>query len=82
MALGRATIIGEATAGQALPAVLATLPNGDLLLHAVADFSTPDGSRLEGQGVRPDVIVHPRREAFREDADPLLMEAIRWLRSR
>ena len=79
--LGRATVIGEATAGQALPALLVPLPNGDLLMHAVADFSAPDGSRIEGRGVQPDVPVPPRRAAFSETDDPLLLEAVKWIQS-
>jgi carboxyl-terminal processing protease len=79
--LGRATVMGESTAGQALPALLVPLPNGDLLLHAVADFTAPDGSRLEGRGVLPDVIVTPRRAAFLQTNDPLLLEAVQWIRS-
>jgi carboxyl-terminal processing protease len=80
--LGRATVMGESTAGQALPALLVPLPNGDLLLHAVADFTAPDGSRIEGRGVLPDVIVTPRRAAFTQTDDPLLLEAVQWIRSR
>jgi carboxyl-terminal processing protease len=80
--LGRAVVMGESTAGQALPALLVPLPNGDLLLHAVADFSAPDGTRIEGRGVVPDVPVAPRRAAFTQADDPLLLEAVRWIRSR
>ncbi len=75
-ALGRATVVGETTSGQALPALVAALPNGDRLLHAVADFTAPDGSRLEGRGVRPDVALPlSRADLFRED-DPMLRAAL------
>jgi carboxyl-terminal processing protease len=80
--LGRATVIGESTAGQALPALLVPLPSGDLLMHAVADFSAPDGTRIEGHGVLPDVPVVLRRDAFFETDDPLLLEAVQWILSR
>jgi carboxyl-terminal processing protease len=79
--LGRATVMGESTAGQALPALLVPLPNGDLLLHAVADFSAPDGSRIEGRGVQPDVAIPPRRAAYYETDDPLMLEAVKWIQS-
>ena len=33
------------------------LPNGDVLMHVIADFVAPDGSRIEGHGVMPDERV-------------------------
>ena len=78
-ALGRATVIGETTAGQALPALVVSLPNGDSLLHAVADFTAPDGSRLEGSGVQPDVPISLDRSAFLREEDPVLAEALAWI---
>jgi len=78
-ALGRATIVGETTAGQALPALVVALPNGDRLMHAIADFTGPGGSRLEGTGVRPDVSVALDRSALIRDTDPALEQAFRWI---
>ena len=78
-ALGRATVIGETTAGQALPALVVSLPNGDRLLHAVADFTAPDGSRLEGSGVQPDIPIFLDRDAFLREEDPVLAEALAWI---
>ena len=78
-ALGRATIIGENTAGQALPALVVSLPNGDRLMHAVADFTGPDGARLEGIGVRPDVLITLSRAAFLREEDPVMARALRWM---
>ena len=48
--------------GQALPALFARLPNGDVLIHAYGDFVTADGTRLEGRGVVPDEVVPLDRE--------------------
>lgn len=78
-ALGRARVFGRPTAGQVLPAALDRLPNGDRLLHAVADFTGPDGARLENRGVRPDVIVVPTRHALLDGRDPVLEAALRWI---
>jgi carboxyl-terminal processing protease len=79
--LGRARIFGEKTGGQALPAVSDRLPNGDLLYHAVADFTTPKGRRLEDNGVIPDEIVPLRLEALRAESDEPLQAALRWIES-
>jgi len=78
-ALDRARIFGEPTAGQALPALVSGLPNGDRLLHAVADFTAPDGSRLEGRGVIPDVAAPLTRAALLAGHDPALDAAVEWL---
>lgn len=78
-ALGRATVVGEPSAGQALPALVVPLPNGDLLMHAVADFVGPDGARLEGHGVQPDVLAPVDRATLLDQEDPVLQEAFRWI---
>ncbi len=80
-ALGRARIFGQTTAGQVLPAVLTTLPNGDRLMHAVADFTAPDGSRLEGTGVDPDIQVILSRDRLLTGDDPVLTQALDWISS-
>jgi len=79
--LDRARVFGEPTAGQALPALVSNLPNGDRLLHAVADFTAPNGLRLEGRGVLPDVAAPPTRAALLAGLDPALDAAVDWLRS-
>lgn len=77
--LGRARIFGERTAGQALPSVMSRLPNGDVLQHAVADFTLADGSRIEGRGVIPDEAVAPARAELLEGRDPALEAAMEWI---
>ena len=54
---GRTTIIGERSAGEVLNANLFPLSDEFSLLVPVADFYLPDGTRLEGQGVAPDIVV-------------------------
>jgi carboxyl-terminal processing protease len=78
--LGRARVFGETSAGQALPSYARRLPNGDVLLHAVADFIGPGGVRWEGTGVIPDVPAPPTREALLAGGDPALDAATRWIR--
>ena len=78
-AVGRARVFGETSMGQALPASFTRLPNGDTLLHAIADFVTADGTRLEGRGVVPDEIVTMDRKALAEGRDPVLAAALAWI---
>lgn len=77
--IGRARIFGETTAGQALPAVVIQLPTGDRLMHVIADYTGPEGVRLEGRGVIPDVFAPPTREALRSGQDRALDAALAWL---
>jgi carboxyl-terminal processing protease len=77
--LGRATVVGERSAGAALPSVVERLPNGDVLQYAIADFETPKGNALEGRGVTPDVAVDVTREVLLEGGDPALSAALRRL---
>jgi carboxyl-terminal processing protease len=81
-ALGRARVFGVTTAGQALPSLMPRLPNGDVMLHAMADFVGPDGERWEGAGVVPDAEAPPARAALLAGRDPALEAAVTWIRSR
>ena len=81
-ALGRARVFGDTTAGAALPAVTKELPNGDVLYHAIADFTIPGGTRLEGRGVIPDEVAPLTRADLLAGRDPALDAAVRWLTSR
>ncbi|MGH7500262.1 MAG: S41 family peptidase [Longimicrobiales bacterium] len=79
-AIGRARIFGERTAGQALPATLKRLPSGDVLMHVVADFTSPDGSRIEGRGVIPDEATPLDRAMLLAGRDQAYEAALSWLR--
>ena len=78
-AIGRVHVFGEPSAGQVLPATMPRLPNGDALLHAIADFRLPDGTQLEGRGVIPDTPVEVSREALLAGRDPVLEAATEWI---
>ena len=79
--LGRARVFGEPTAGQALPALAQKLPDGDVLMHAIADFGGPRGQRFEGLGVTPDVAAPPTRAALLAGHDPAMDAAAAWIRA-
>lgn len=78
-AIGRGRVFGEVTAGQALPALASRLPNGDVLMHAVADYLVADGSRVEGRGAIPDELVPLEADALRAGRDVVLEAARRWV---
>ncbi|MEW5917002.1 MAG: S41 family peptidase [Gemmatimonadota bacterium] len=75
----RTRLFGERSAGQALPAVVYKLPTGDVLLHAVGDLRLADGTRIEGEGVRPDVEVKLRQADLLAGRDVAFEEAVRWI---
>lgn len=77
--LGRARVFGQTSMGQALPALFQSLPNGDVMIHAYGDFVTSDGTRLEGRGVVPDVMVPLSREALLAGRDETLDAALAWI---
>jgi carboxyl-terminal processing protease len=77
--LGRVRIFGDESAGMALPAWITRLPNGDLLLHAIADYVLPDGRRVEGAGVIPDERVPLTRAGLATGRDGPLERAVAWI---
>jgi len=57
------------------------LPSGDVFVHAVADFTDPDGRRVEGAGVVPDDIVPLTVADLLAGKDAPLEAAVRWIAS-
>ncbi len=76
---GRARLFGEPTAAAALPAVIESMPNGDLLMHAIADLERPGGERVEGRPVEPDSPVPLTREGLLAGRDEPRDAAIAWI---
>ena len=79
--LGRVRVFGQTTMGQALPALFDKLPNGDVMIHAYADFVTGNGTRLEGRGVIPDEPTPLTREDLLAGRDRALDAALAWIDS-
>jgi carboxyl-terminal processing protease len=67
----RARVFGERTAGAMLSSESVDVGDGWTLTVPTADYVGPDGTRLEGLGVEPDVEVEP---------DTAEKAAIEWLR--
>jgi carboxyl-terminal processing protease len=59
--------------------VIERLPNGDLLMHALADFERPGGGRFEGAGVTPDQRVPVTRDGLLRGVDEPLQAAVDWV---
>ena len=74
--LGRAVVVGERSAGAALPSFFLKLPTGALFQYAVGDFKTPKGVLIEGRGVRPDIEVKLNRRELLRGQDSQLDKAI------
>lgn len=76
--LGRARVFGTRTAGQALPSMIVRLPNGDGFQFAFANYTSANGKPLEGDGVVPDEVAPPTREALLAGRDPAMEAAKAW----
>jgi carboxyl-terminal processing protease len=77
---GRALIVGEKTAGEALPAYSIELPTGAVFIYPVANFKTAKGNLIEGSGVTPDIPVSIDRKALLEGRDAQMEAALRALK--
>ena len=76
---GRARIFGERSAGAAMPSAFKTLPTGDLFQYAIGDVTTPKARAIEGEGVKPDVVVAPAPADLAAGRDPALDAARAWV---
>ena len=63
----------------ALPAMMDRLPNGDVLLHAIADYHDSSGRRLEKDGVPPDFPSQLTRSDLLQGIDAPVGDAARWI---
>lgn len=79
--IGRARIVGERSAGAALPSQFERLPNGDVLQFAFANYLSASGVGLEGRGVEPDIEAPPTRQALLSGRDNALEAAIHWIQN-
>jgi len=78
--MGRAVIVGERSAGAALPSYIQKLPTGALFQFAIADFKTPKGVLVEGRGVIPDVEVKYDRASLLTGRGAQLGAAVEQIR--
>jgi carboxyl-terminal processing protease len=79
---GRGTLIGQRTCGCLLAYLgLADVPGGAQMAYSEIGFKTKNGSRVEGEGVTPNIEVRPSREDFLLNRDVVLERAIAHLQS-
>jgi carboxyl-terminal processing protease len=77
--LGRARVFGDTSAGASVPALMGRLPNGDVMLHAIADHLDSRGRRVEGRGVIPDDIIPLNAADLAAGRDAPLAAALQWI---
>lgn len=78
---GRATLIGETTAGAVLPSVFEKLPTGFLFQYAISDYRSPKKILIEGRGVIPDISIKQTRMALLAARDGQLDEALKFIQT-
>ncbi|NQZ57789.1 MAG: hypothetical protein HRT88_10055 [Lentisphaeraceae bacterium] len=74
-----AVIIGQTSAGMALPSIMVSLRDGSLFQYPIADFKTASGKSLEGNGVTPDIKVEHSLESLLAGRDVFIEEAINFI---
>ncbi len=77
---GGLKVVGEKSAGQALPSTTVVLSTGALFMYPYANFQTPGGNFIEGNGVEPDVKVPRERKTLLEGKDSQLDAAVALLK--
>jgi C-terminal peptidase prc len=78
----RARIVGQQTPGTSYGVRDLPLGEGSILQLPVAAIELPDGTRLQGRGVSPDVEVEEDWLEYPEDEDPYLVPALELLGER
>jgi carboxyl-terminal processing protease len=73
---GRATIVGETTAGSSGQPYMADFGNGMSFRVSAKRMSFGDGSPFEGVGIHPDVDIVPTATQLKAGEDPVLARAI------
>jgi carboxyl-terminal processing protease len=78
---GRATIVGEKSFGKGTVNVSNDLKDGGQLYISIAKWLTPDGTLIDGVGIRPDIPVTMSNDDIDQRRDVQLWKAIDVLRA-
>lgn len=76
----RAFVVGENTAGEALPSVAVDLPTGAVMQYPIANYKSSRGRFLEGTGVVPDFPVTLSRKGLLQGKDEQLEKALELIK--
>lgn len=77
---GRATIVGEKSFGKGTVNISNNLPDGGELYISIAKWLTPNGTQIDGVGIRPDIPVTLSADNVNANQDVQLFKAIDVLR--
>ncbi len=69
-------LIGETSFGKGSVQKLEYLADGSSLKVTVADWLTPFGRHITGEGLEPDIVVEMTDEDYEQDKDPQLEKAL------
>lgn len=76
----KAIVVGDRTGGKSLPANWTKLSTGAVLVYPIADFITPKGVSLEGNGLEPDFKIALDRKSLLGGTDLQLQKALAVVR--
>ena len=71
------TVVGDTSAGMALPSVMVSLKDGSVFQYPIADFKTVNDKTIEGVGVIPDINVSHTLESLSQKKDIYIETAIK-----
>ncbi len=80
--MDRGVIIGEPTYGSTGQPLSFPLPGGISARVCFKRCSYPDGKEFVGVGVQPDIFVRPTVDDIRFGRDPVLEEAVKYIRAK
>ena len=63
----KATIVGTTTFGKGIIQELIGLPDGTAIKVTTSEYFTPNGQKIHGVGIEPDVVIEPDMEDFTHD---------------
>jgi carboxyl-terminal processing protease len=77
---GRATIVGEKSFGKGTVNISNNLKDGGQLYVSIAKWLTPDGTQIDGVGIKPDIEIKLSNDDIDQRRDVQLFKAIDVLR--